>query len=220
MARAGRTKAPCPGCKRRARLYSDPQDETKFYAGDRPADGLCRDCEGALDDAKKLVARSERAAKRAADRKPFRVPEMPHWMPYLQHGRHDERDATRVIQSTLKQLAETIADEAVVGAEQDYSDVVPLFTRRAGGGYQSIGYATPVLLEPGIATLLDAIEHAISDYGDVAYAAGRRDGRNLLQALAGGEMTVADYDDRAVEETASSQPASHAALRRENRRRR
>ena len=195
-ARPGHTTAACPGCKRVGYPdYDIGKDPALHYGYERPSDGLCAECTDALAVAQQLKER--RAAEIAAEgnRSTFRE----NWFyPYIGAGSYD--GTGRAYLDALKTLVHCVS-VPITKDERDWGAPL-LFTRPTDRNLSGGGETREHLhIAPDTAAALDALEHAVAALVRSADHEGFKRGRQLLASLASGELTVADYDDRAVKES-------------------
>lgn len=180
----GWVKGPCPGCKTGQR---------------HPKDSVCSDC-------KQLMATGAAAVKKAAGDaaagtvQPF-IWASTYWcIPYY-YG--PGVDCSRV-QAVLFDLVAMVSDMQPEGtAKGEYKQPGDHRTFECWPavieGHKYHDWVRVVHMKPKDREVIQALDQVLRDTMAGAYAAGKRDGRNLLLGLASGEVSVGGFNEATEE---------------------
>ncbi len=181
-----RTTKPCPGC-----------GEVHPY---RPAAEVCGDCEAKFEELRVL----KQSIRQAIENGHLVVANLHgawHWQPYITGPNRDDVQklflelCEAVSQRTWRETSEGHFHYGILDTEGDKRDntlIVPKARndRKESGDNQC-------MLPSHAANILPKLYQAISDLADSCYLEGHQKGRDLLMSLHSGELTMADFEDRA-----------------------
>lgn len=175
----GHTRDPWPCCRR-------PANE----AGGRPKATICDDCKALIKIDKETRARQDEQGQKV-----YLWTEMPHWWlmyygPYS-FGTHGVgrrlSDAMFHVVSAVCRRTHGPWDEENEGKFLE-----------CGGPRARYESTFAVRADPAVRDRLDELDAAIRAALADCYAAGRSRGRSIILQLAGGEMSLKDFDERST----------------------
>lgn len=171
----GYTYDPCPGC-----------ESTKEA---RPMKGVCTECRGILIHGRK--ARAELAERGAGEPKLYRVPEMPHWLPYLAHDTHEHP-----IQNAFHALVFAVTAPNETGRNVAWTDETAMIAKPKGSTGSGSSGDVGRVARPSVREAVNDLFQTVYEGLRLAYVEGKEDGRRLLAGLASGELSPKDFEER------------------------
>jgi len=178
-ARAGYTFDACPGCGKSDDIYP------------RLKSGVCNECRSILDGHARFMGE----LSSSGDKEYYGIPEVSHWLPYLQDYSNTRDDS---VQKAFWNLA-LAASDANPGGLPDRKESLFERLESDGGsnrwhGYKETDYR---LFNRRVAENLRDLFNKVRLGIDAAYAKGKSDGTNILSMLSRGELSTPEFERRA-----------------------
>jgi len=171
-----RTRKPCPGC-----------GEICQY---RPAAEVCGSCKSLIKQGRKCI--DEQVAACENQRVLTKLPHSARSLPYIRNSTNERREFQNAFYTIVLAVSEPASNEVLRQLPEPYK--TPMIVEKCDTGYH--GGRECYMIEP---TLLDAMQnlwYSSVAMVDGAYRRGVASGEQLIAQLAGGDITIAQFEER------------------------
>lgn len=173
----GKTRKPCPLCKR-----------TESYPF-REEDEVCNYCRDEVKILREIKVQVDALKDKTTYWLPSAYHDLPYFRPFDEFGESD-RMKQDVIRRTFNNLVLAVSDRAD-GYPGDFSLVIPVSRTEHG---PSAWHGIVVRMSPKVRELFITLYRAIMELSQDAYNEGKEDGSRILTQLATGAITTDQYE--------------------------
>lgn len=189
MSKQPMTSLPCPGCGKAGKTIPGGKRPLPF----RGVGEVCRQCQQLIAEAKAARQRVKQAD--GTELLSGHDLNVPHWWPFhFGFGRADPKPCCDELRSALVGVIASVATPT-----PEYANLAECSFAHEGTRYDGVlAFRVPA----GFRAAVQRLYYAITDVVEKAEIDGRRQGRDILRALASGEVSIAELNKLSAEEDA------------------